>query len=62
MIQMIQKLIEKNHAYAAQGHMLFRISSFASYGALSRRSLSDMRAGARIEVAPYKEDPGDFVL
>jgi len=62
MIQMIQKLIEKGHAYAAQGHVLFRISSFASYGALLRRSLSDMRAGARIEVAPYKEDPGDFVL
>ena len=62
MIAMILRLIGSGHAYAAQGHVLFRVASYAAYGALSRRSRADMIAGARVEVAPYKEDPGDFVL
>jgi cysteinyl-tRNA synthetase len=62
MIAMIERLIASGHAYAAQGHALFRVASYAKYGALSRRSRADMIAGARVEVAPYKEDPGDFVL
>src|SRR6266851_2996327 len=62
MILMIERLIASGHAYAAEGHALFRIASYAKYGALSRRSRADMIAGARVEVAPYKEDPGDFVL
>src|SRR5207302_585647 len=62
MIRMIERLIASGHAYAAEGHALFRVASYAKYGALSRRSRADMIAGARVEVAPYKEDPGDFVL
>src|SRR5437764_5339928 len=62
MIALIERLIASNHAYAAEGHALFRVASYAQYGALSRRSRADMIAGARVEVAPYKEDPGDFVL
>ncbi len=62
MIAMIERLIGSGHAYAAQGHALFRVASYARYGALSRRSRADLVAGARVEVAPYKEDPGDFVL
>lgn len=62
MIDMIATLIEKNHAYAAEGHVLFDVPSWPEYGALSRRSRDDMVAGARVEVAPYKKDPADFVL
>ncbi len=62
MIAMIEKLIAGGHAYAAQGHALFRVASYQDYGKLSRRSRKEMVAGARVEVAPYKEDPGDFVL
>jgi cysteinyl-tRNA synthetase len=62
MIALIERLIASGHAYAAQGHALFRVGSYAKYGALSRRSRKDMIAGARVEIAPYKEDPGDFVL
>jgi cysteinyl-tRNA synthetase len=62
MIALIERLIASGHAYAAEGHALFRVASYAKYGALSRRSRADMIAGARVEVAPYKEDPGDFVL
>ena len=62
MIAMIEALIEKGHAYAAEGHALFRVRSYARYGALSGRDVDDMIAGARVEVAPYKEDPMDFVL
>ncbi|MDF7674378.1 cysteine--tRNA ligase [Acetobacteraceae bacterium ESL0709] len=62
MLTMIGQLIEQNHAYVAEGHVLFDVRSFPDYGALSGRSLDDMRAGARVEVAPYKRDPGDFVL
>jgi len=62
MIAMIEALIGKGHAYAAEGHVLFRVRSYENYGALSGRSVDDMIAGARVEVAPYKEDPLDFVL
>ena len=62
MIAMIQDLIAKGHAYEAEGHVLFRVRSYEAYGQLSGRSLDDMIAGARVEVAPFKEDPLDFVL
>jgi cysteinyl-tRNA synthetase len=62
MILLIEKLIAGGHAYAADGHVLFAVASFAQYGALSGRSPDDLLAGARVEVAPYKRDPGDFVL
>ena len=61
-ITMIEQLIESGHAYAAEGHVLFSVSSYGDYGRLSRRPVEDMIAGARVEVAPYKRDPGDFVL
>ena len=61
-IAMIQTLINKKHAYEAEGHVLFHVPSFDGYGALSRRSREDMEDGARVEVAPYKKDPRDFVL
>ncbi|WP_222564169.1 cysteine--tRNA ligase [Novilysobacter antarcticus] len=62
MIAMIEQLIASGHAYAAEGHVLFAVSSFEGYGKLSRRNIEDMLAGARVDVAPYKRDPGDFVL
>lgn len=62
MIAMIEELILKGCAYEAEGHALFRVRSFGEYGKLSGRSVEDMIAGARVEVAPYKEDPMDFVL
>ena len=62
MIAMIESLIARGHAYAAEGHVLFRVRSYRDYGALSGRSVDDMIAGARVEVAPFKEDPMDFVL
>lgn len=62
MIDMIQRLIESGHAYESEGHVLFAVESFAGYGALSGRDVSDMMAGARIEVADFKRHPGDFVL
>ena len=62
MIELISRLIERGHAYAADGHVLFDVPSAPSYGRLSGRSLDEMRAGARVEVAPYKRDPADFVL
>ncbi len=61
-IAMIERLIAGDHAYVAEGHVLFRVRSFAAYGALSRRNRRELLAGARVEVAPYKEDAGDFVL
>jgi len=61
-IEMIERLIAAGHAYAAEGHVLFAVKTYAAYGALSRRDPDDMLAGARIEVAPYKRDAGDFVL
>lgn len=62
MIQLIEQLIAKGHAYTAENHVLFAVESFPDYGALSRRTLDEMIAGARVEVAPYKRNPGDFVL
>jgi cysteinyl-tRNA synthetase len=62
MIAMIERLIEQGHAYEAQGHVLFSVSSDPQYGVLSRRDREQMIAGARVEVAPYKRDPADFVL
>ncbi|MEQ1802233.1 MAG: cysteine--tRNA ligase [Gammaproteobacteria bacterium] len=61
-IAMIARLVEGGYAYAAEGHVLFRVRSYADYGALSGRDRRDLLAGARVEVAPYKEDAGDFVL
>ena len=62
MIAMIERLIAGGHAYAAEGHVLFQVGSWPDYGKLSRRNRDEMIAGARVEVAPYKEDAGDFVL
>ncbi|WP_300444654.1 cysteine--tRNA ligase [uncultured Mameliella sp.] len=62
MIAMIEGLIASGHAYAAEGHVLFSVESYDQYGALSGRSVEDMIAGARVEVAPYKKNPMDFVL
>ena len=62
MIAMIQTLIKGGFAYAAEGHVLFSVAAMPAYGALSGRSMEDMIAGARVEVAPYKRDPADFVL
>ena len=61
-VSMIERLIASGHAYEAEGHVLFAVASFDGYGKLSRRDPEEMLAGARVEVAPYKRDPGDFVL
>jgi cysteinyl-tRNA synthetase len=60
--RLIARLIDNQAAYAAEGHVLFSIEAFADYGELSGRSLDDMIAGARVEVAPYKRHPADFVM
>ena len=62
MVTMIAALIGSGHAYEAEGHVLFAVESYAGYGKLSGRSIDDMIAGARVEVAPYKRNPMDFVL
>jgi len=62
MIAMIEDLIASGHAYEAEGHVLFAVDSYTDYGALSGRTVEDMIAGARVEVAPYKRNPMDFVL
>ena len=62
MVAMIGELVAKGHAYAAEGHVLFSVPSDPDYGALSRRDREAMVAGARVEIAPYKRDPADFVL
>lgn len=62
MVALIQELIARGHAYEAEGHVLFHVPSMADYGRLSNRSVEEMQAGARVEVAPYKKDPMDFVL
>ncbi len=62
MVAMIAELIARGHAYAAEGHVLFAVDSYADYGRLSGRSVDDMIAGARVEIAPYKKNPMDFVL
>ncbi|MFT9063849.1 MAG: cysteine--tRNA ligase [Acetobacter persici] len=59
---LIARLIENGHAYEADGHVLFSVASFPSYGALSGRDPEELVAGARVEVAGYKKNPGDFVL
>ena len=61
-ISMAERLIAQGHAYAAEGHVLFDVRSFPAYGALSGRDRDEMIAGARVEVAPFKRDPADFVL
>ena len=61
-IGMVEQLIERGHAYAVEGHVLFHVPSFSTYGALSGRNRDEMLAGSRVEVAPYKRDPADFVL
>ncbi|NVN01160.1 MULTISPECIES: cysteine--tRNA ligase [Asaia] len=62
MLSMIAQLVANGHAYEAEGHVLFAVDRCASYGSLSGRSPDDLLAGARVEVAPYKRHPGDFVL
>lgn len=61
-IGMVERLIARGHAYAVEGHVLFHVPSFSAYGALSGRNRDEMMAGSRVEVAPYKRDPADFVL
>lgn len=61
-IELIGALIEREHAYVAQGHVLFHVPSFPEYGRLSGRRTQEMIAGARVDVAPFKRDPLDFVL
>ena len=62
MVAMIDRLIAAGHAYAAEGHVLFDVPSWPDYGRLSRRPMDEMIAGARVEIAPYKRSPADFVL
>ncbi len=62
MVVLVERLIASGHAYPAEGHVLFAVSSYAEYGRLSGRSPDELLAGARIDVAPFKRDPGDFVL
>jgi len=62
MIKMMQRLIDKGHAYEAEGHVMFHVPSMENYGRLSRHSRDELIAGARVEVAAYKRDPADFVL
>ena len=62
MIALIERLVERGHAYPAEGHVLFSVPSMEDYGRLSRRSRDELIAGARVEVAPYKKDAADFVL
>ena len=61
-IALISDLVRNNGAYAAEGHVLFDTQAFPDYGQLSGRNMDDMIAGARVEVAPYKRHPADFVL
>ena len=62
MIELVKKLLETGHAYEAEGHVLFSVDTMPDYGYLSGRSMREMLAGARIEVADYKKNPADFVL
>ena len=61
-VVLIERLVASGHAYAAEGHVLFSVPSFADYGKFSGRSPDELLAGARVDVAPYKRDAGDFVL
>ena len=62
MIALINDLIEKNHAYEKEGHVLFHVPSYENYGSLSKRNREEQIAGSRVEIAPFKKDPADFVL
>jgi len=62
MISMIESLMSKGHAYEVDGHVLFDVESYKRYGVLSRRNLNEMIAGSRVDVAPYKKQPQDFIL
>ncbi len=62
MIGLVERLLQTEHAYEAEGHVLFRVGACSGYGQLSGRDREEQIAGARVEVAPYKEDPADFVL
>src|SRR6185312_14741788 len=62
MVELIEQLVAKGHAYAVNGDVYFSVPSYAAYGKLSRRKLEDMRAGARVEVGEQKHDPADFAL
>ena len=62
MIELIEDLISKNHAYEKNGHVLFHVPSYENYGKLSKRNRDEQIAGSRVEVAPFKKDPADFVL
>ncbi|MBA4723890.1 MAG: cysteine--tRNA ligase [Gammaproteobacteria bacterium] len=62
MIELIQVLIDKGHAYEKEGHVLFHVLSFENYGCLSKRNRDEQIAGSRVEVAPFKKDAADFVL
>src|SRR5210317_187444 len=62
MITLIQDLIERNHAYEKDGHVLFHVPSYENYGSLSKRNREEQIAGSRVEIAPFKKDPADFVL
>ena len=62
MISLVESLLKSGHAYEAEGHVLFRVGAYTAYGELSGRNRDEQIAGARVEIAPYKEDPADFVL
>ena len=62
MIDLIKKLMEKNYAYEKDGHVLFHVPSFSKYGVLSKRNRDEQIAGSRVDVAPFKKDPADFIL
>ena len=62
MIALINDLIDKNHAYEKDGHVLFHVPSYENYGSLSKRNREEQIAGSRVEIAPFKKDPADFVL
>lgn len=62
MIDLVKRLVDEGYAYEAEGHVLFSVSKMKNYGCLSGRSMDEMVAGARVEVAPYKKEPGDFIL
>ena len=62
MVALIRDLIDKNHAYEKEGHVLFHVPSYENYGSLSKRNREEQIAGSRVEIAPFKKDPADFVL
>ena len=62
MIELIEDLISKDHAYEKDGHVLFHVPSYENYGKLSKRNRDEQIAGSRVEIAPFKKDPADFVL